>query len=151
MDKKNIITSLILFSLIFSMLSVVFAATNVNINDNTLTISDFDFKIPDGYSEDESQRNLDSDIGSNHQDSTVIFKNNDKKINITIRSSTDGGTITDFSNTYGTNETIGGIDGSYLTDTSKITDNNVAFLYAKDGKGIYISAPDKETIEEILK
>lgn len=146
------IIALILFSLMFSMISVVFAATNVNIKDDTLTISDFDFKIPDGYSEDESQRKLDSRVesSSNFQDSTVIFKNNDKKINVTIRSSTDGGELTD-SNVYGTNETIAGIAGSYLTDTSKITDNNVAFLYAKDGKGIYISAPDKQTIEQILE
>lgn len=147
------IIALILFSLMFSMISVVFAATNVNIKDDTLTISDFDFKIPDGYSEDESQRKLDSRVesSSNFQDSTVIFKNNDKKINVTIRSSTDGGELTDFSNVYGTNETMAGIAGSYLTDTSKITDNNVSFLYAKDGKGVYISAPDKQTIEQILE
>lgn len=145
---------LILISILV-ILSITLVAANPNsisINDKDLTLNEVEFNIPDGYTEDTSQRVLDKSEGTSAFEqcySTCILKNGDKKINITVKY-LENGELTGFTNIYGRNTTLSNVKGCLLEDKSKITDNSVAFLYLYDGKGVYISAPDLVTLEKVI-
>jgi len=148
MDKKLIAICMILAVTTLS-LTCLAASESLVINDNSLTLNDIEFNIPDGYTQDIAATDLDYNVSKTNKASTCILKNGDKKINITV-GYVKYGNITEYENIYGINKTISGVAGSFLTDKSKIDDNEVAFLHACKGKSVYISAPDEETISQVV-
>ncbi len=139
--------------LVVLSMSFVAADSNDFFADSTeLTLHGVEFNIPAGYEEDVSQRVVEEQETSimDQRYSSCIYKNGDKKINITVKYSNEG-KLTGYTNIYGRNTTLSNVYGCLLEDESKITDNSVAFLYLLDGKGVYISAPDVATLEEIIK
>ena len=148
MDKKIIAISLML-AVISLSLTALAASDDLLADEDTLTINGIEFNIPDGYTKDMDESKMDYKVDDYNKASTYILKNGDKMINITVGYST-AGEITEYENIYGTNKTISGVDGSFLTDSSKIDNNEVAFLHALRGKSVYISAPDEETLSQVI-
>lgn len=152
MFKRKLALILISVLVMFSLTLVAANPNSISIDDKTLTLNEIEFNIPDGYTEDTSQRVLDKSEGTSAFEqsySTCILKNGDKKINITVKY-LENGELTGFTNIYGRNTTLSDVKGCLLEDESKITNNSVAFLYLHDGKGVYISAPDVMTLEKVI-
>lgn len=145
---------LVMAVLVMFSISLVAANPNsISINDKDLTLNEVEFNIPDGYTEDVSERILDDEESNDvfeQKYSTCILKNGDNRINITVKY-INNGELTGFTNIYGRNTTLSNVYGCLLEDESKITDNKVAFLYLLDGKGVYISAPDVATLEKVIE
>lgn len=148
MDKKLIAICMILAVTSLS-LTCLAASESLVVNGDSLTLNGIKFNIPEGYTQDVEATDLDYSVSNTNKASTCILKNGDKKINITV-GYVKYGNITEYENVYGTNKTISGVAGSFLTDNTKIEDNEVAFLHAYKGKSIYISAPDEETISQVV-
>lgn len=150
-NKKWIL--MVMAILIMCSLTLVVANPNsISVNEKNLTLNTIEFNIPDGYTEDVSQRVLDDTEGTStfpQSYSTCILKNGDKRINLTVKY-IENGELTGFTNIYGRNTTVSGVKGCLLEDDSKITNNSVAFLYLYKGKGVYISAPDINTLEQVI-
>ena len=152
MFNKKWILMVMAVLVMFSLTLVVANPDSISIKDDELTLNEIEFNIPDGYTEDTSQRVLDATEGNSAFEqsySTCILKNGDKRINLTVKY-IDDGKLTGFTNIYGRNTTLSDVKGCLLEDESKITDNSVAFLYLYDGKGVYISAPDVNTLEQVI-
>lgn len=149
--KKIVIIGLILIAA-STCLSAIATASDSNfvVNGNTISIHNIEFNIPDGYTEDESKRDTTSGDSSGWSTDTHEYqtqlKNSDKVINISIRY-TEGASMTEY--TLGDDsktDTINGHSGSYVE-----RDGNAEFAYIVDGEGIRITAPDRSTLEEVIK
>lgn len=148
--NKKIIAICLMLAVVSLSLTALTASDDLLANDETLTINGIEFNIPAGYTKDMDESKMDYVVDDYNKASTYILKNGDKMINITVGYSTTGGEITEYQNIYGTNKTISGVDGSFLTDSSKIDNNEVAFLHALRGKSVYISAPDEATLSQVI-
>ena len=150
MNNKIIAICLILTMTSLSLTAIA-ASDSLIETDSTLTLNGINFNIPDGYTVDKAQTKLDYTVDKYNKASTCILKNGDKMINITVGYITNGAQITGYDNIYGTNKTISGVHGSLLTDNTKIENKEVALLHPLRGKSVYISAPDEDTLSQVIE
>lgn len=149
MNNKILAICLILVMTSLSLTALA-ASDSLVTTDSSLTLNGINFNIPDGYTKDMEQTKLDYTVDKYNKASTCILKNGDKMINITVGYVGNGAEITGYDNIYGTNKTISGVSGCLLTDNTKINNNEVAFLHPLRGKSVYISAPDEETLSQVV-
>ena len=124
---------------------------NVDYKDGVLKINDKQFKIPDGYKQDDNKTatgenaNLSSDKEAKL--TRAVFHNNDKTI--VVKCIYTKGEITQYIAEMPNNEnkTINNHAGTL----EKYDDGTVRFSYIDGGKIIQIESPDEATINEILK
>lgn len=116
-----------------------------SLENNKLNLQGIDFKIPEGFKENETGRVLAKDTNAFGEDckvSATEFYNNDTNVLIKIFISNDG----KFDNISGDNPLkIGKYDG-FLTEK----DGRTIFDCLVDGKIIEIDAADQDTIKSIL-
>ncbi len=119
---------------------------DIKLENNKLSLQGIDFNIPEGFKENESARLLANDtdaFGEGCKVTATEFYNNATNIIVKVFFANDG-TI---DNLTGPNPLkIGDKDG-FISEK----DGRAIFDYGVDGKVIEINAPDKETIQSILK
>lgn len=119
---------------------------DISLDNDKLKIQGVEFKIPEGFKENESARILANDtdaFGEGCKVSATEFYNNDTNIVVKVFFANDG-TI---DNLTGENPMkIANHDG-FLTEK----DGRTIFDYDVDGKVIEINAPDQDTIKSILE
>lgn len=117
----------------------------ISINNDKLNLQGVDFKIPEGFKENETGRVLAKDteaFGEDCKVSATEFYNNDTNVIIKVFTANDG----DFNNMTGNNSLkIGNYDGFITEDGGR-----QIFDYLVDGKIIEIDAADQDTIKSIL-
>ncbi|MBQ7928896.1 MAG: hypothetical protein IJ287_09200 [Methanobrevibacter sp.] len=118
---------------------------DISIDNNKLKMQGVEFKIPEGFKENESARMLANDtnaFGEDCKESATTFYNNDTTIIVKIFFAKDG----KFENVTGENPlNLAGHDG-FITEK----DGRAIFDYDADGKIVEIDAPDQDTIKSIL-
>lgn len=118
---------------------------DLSIDNDKLKIQGIEFKIPEGFKENESARMLANDtdaFGEGCKVSATEFYNNDTNIVVKVFFANDG----KIENLTGENPLkLAGQDG-FFTEA----EGRAIFDYGVDGKVIEINAPDQETIESIL-
>jgi len=110
-----------------------------------------EFKIPDGYKENESAQKLAmaaDDIPGAKASLTEFVKDGQQ---IVVKVFFGDDKFTSISGTKDTdvNKTIAGIDGVY--NNQSYSDGFVEFKFLKDGKIADVIAPDDATLESIIK
>lgn len=121
---------------------------DIKIDNDKLSLQGIDFKIPEGYKENESARILAKDtnqFGENGKVSATEFYNNNSTIVIKSFFATDG-KYENLNADNATEKTIGGQKG-FVTEK----DGEVLFDYLIDGKICEIVAPNEDTIGSLLK
>ncbi len=118
---------------------------DISIDNDKLNLQGLDFKIPEGFKENESGRLLANDtdaFGEGCKVSATEFYNNDTNIIIKVFFANDG----KIENLTGnTPLKIADKDG-FITES----DGRAIFDYSVDGKVIEIDAPDQDTIKSII-
>lgn len=140
MDKK-IFTSLAILAVV--MIGCAYAA-------DSITISDVNFTIPDGFTEDTDEAIInesDSEDGQNYIVNAKTFEKDDQYIIIDVLEYEQNATD-DMINDVGDNTTIKNVTGYY-------SDNYIVkiFSYIQDGKVVYITTcndDDNKLLEEVL-
>lgn len=124
----------------------------VDYKDGVLKINDKEFKIPDGYTQDDNKTLTGGDANVTGVDGAKIssakFTNGDKTITVKYIY-LNNGELDKYTPTTSDaqNQTISAHAG-YL---EKNTDGTITFTYLEEGKMIQIDAPDEATMNEILK
>lgn len=116
-------------------------------NAEVITISDVNFTIPDGFTEDADEELVDepnADQGRNYVTSQKVFDNGNKTLVITVDTYEENLTD-DYVSDFGDKTTINNITG-YLDENSFFS----MFTYVDGEKLIVITSDDKATIEEVL-
>ena len=119
-----------------------------SLNNDKLSIQGVDFKVPEGFKENESARmvaNATEAFGEKCKVSGSEFYNNDTNIIINAFFANDG-KFDDLKVNNATNKTIAGHEGK-----KRKKEGRILFDYLVDGKIIEINAPDQQTLESILK
>ena len=118
---------------------------DISIDNDKLKIQGVEFKIPEGFKENESARMLANStdaFGEGCKVSGTEFYNNDTNIVVKVFFANDG----KIENLTGDNKmTIAGKEG-FLTEK----EGRSIFDYDVDGKVIEVNAPDQDTIKSIL-
>ena len=123
----------------------------VDYKDGVLKINDKQFKIPNGYTQDDNLtatgENANMSSNPDAKLSRAVFDNGDKRIVVKYISAK--GEITSYvaEMPNAQNKTINGHDGTLET----YDDGRVRFSYVDGGKIIQIESPDEATVNEILK
>ena len=117
-----------------------------SLNNDKLSLQGVDFKIPEGFKENESARmvaNSTDAFGEGCKVSATEFYKDNVNFIVKVFFANDG----KIDNLTGANpQKIAGKDG-FITEK----DGRTIFDYGVDGKVIEIDAPDQQTIESILK
>lgn len=124
---------------------------DMSLENGVLKLQGIEFKIPDGYKNNESAQVLGDDAPDipGAKFSALTFLKGEDKI-ITEVFYADGG-IDEFNSTSegAIDATMAGIKGTYIPD--EIGDGHPTFKFIKDKKLVAVRAPDNATIESILK
>lgn len=119
---------------------------DISINNDNLKLQGIDFKIPEGFKENESSRmvaNATNAFGESCKVTGSEFYKDNVSYIVKVFFANDG----KFDNLTGENpKNIAGHDG-FITEK----DGRTIFDYAIDGKVVEINSPDQQTIESILK
>lgn len=119
---------------------------DISINNDKLSLQGVNFKIPDGFKENESARmvaNATNAFGEGCKVTGTEFCKDNVNFIVKVFFANDG----KIENLTGANpKTIGGHEG-FITEQG----NRTIFDYGVDGKVVEINAPDQQTIESILK
>lgn len=145
MDKR-IFAVLGIFAIV--MIGCAYAAEPADsLDNNTVTISDVNFTIPEGLTEnlDEAVVNeSNSDDGYNYVTNTRSFENEDHLLLISVNDYEQNITD-DLIKDVGEKTTINNVTG-YFEDMGFLA----LFTYIQDGKVVVITADDKDIVEETV-
>jgi hypothetical protein len=121
---------------------------DLSLNNDKLSIQGVDFKVPEGFKENESARmvaNATEAFGEKCKVSGSEFYNNDTNIIVNVFFANDG-KFDDLKVNNATNKTIAGHEG-FISEK----EGRTLFDYLVDGKIVEINSPDQQTLESILK
>lgn len=114
--------------------------------DNTVTISDVNFTIPDGFTEDVSEaivNETDSEDGNNYVTDGKTFENGDNYLLISV-SEYEQPVTEDIIKDLGEKTTINNNVTGYFEDLGLLS----LFTYIQDGKVVVVTSNDKNIIME---
>lgn len=114
--------------------------------DNTVTISDVNFTIPDGFTEDVSEaivNETDSEDGTNYVTNGKTFENGDNYLLISV-SEYEQPVTEDIIKDLGEKTTINNNVTGYFEDLGLLS----LFTYIQDGKVVVVTSNDKNVIME---
>lgn len=125
----------------------------VDFTNGVLKLQDLQFKIPEGFEQNESAQKLatDADGIDGAKASVTQFVKDGKEIFVKVFFFTDDNKFTAPTAEDGdVNKTIA--DNAGLFNDKKYSDDgSVVFRYVKDGKLVEIIAPDEATLESVIK
>ena len=131
-------------------------ATNNNIQNGTLTLSDLTFKIPEGFTAVENDQDNSHPGDAEHMDGNAVDtevsadyrNNNGEKLDIHVGSKTNS-KIETINLPNAQKKTIAGKDGYYWTEMDDgRTEYN--FEYLQDGKIVKIETHNEDVINQVI-
>ena len=123
----------------------------MDFTNGVLKLQGVEFKIPDGYKENESAQKLAiaADDIPDAKASLTEFVKDGQQIVVKVFFGDDKFTSISGTKDTDVNKTIAGIDGVY--NNQSYSDGSVEFKFLKDGKIVDVIAPDDATLESIIK
>lgn len=127
---------------------------DISFENGVLKLQGVEFKIPEGYKQNESGQKLAEDapnIQGAKASLTEFIKDGKSIITKVFFFPDNSGEITNLTTSEAgfENKTIGGING--IINPNLYGDNTPTFRYIVDGKLVEVNAPDEATIESVIK